>query len=256
MTMEYNSQIRANYVSDAIKPVFTNKNGVELDTSILLECDGILYVSFGNDNILFCYDIDLKSWWTVTLDNDKAIRGLLHIDYEGENTTDVAKEGIGIITDEYVYLLPTTWDDAPSSDPTYSVLLQSGEISTQIPMQGWFYFSQLELRFDYFIGTAIVELTCIDQFGRKIVTKKTISHEDEQYNLSEYMRVDLRMQSYSIRITGQARFRLTHFISKLYIMSNRQGLVWGFNDSQSFRSNNDIYPTFKDYNDIKKAIIL
>jgi hypothetical protein len=38
-------------------------------------------------------------------------------------------------------------------------------------------------------------------------------------------------------------------------MSAKQGLVWGFNDSQSFRSDGDIHPTFKDYNDIRQAII-
>jgi len=69
------------------------------------------------------------------------------------------------------------------------------------------------------------------------------------------MRVDLRLQTYQIRITGQARFCLTHWIAKLYTMSAKQGLVWGFDDSQSFRSSGDIHPTFLDYNDIRKAII-
>ena len=102
----------------------------------------------------------------------------------------------------------------------------------------------------------MVELTGIDQFGRKVTTKKQISHDSTVYNLAEYMRIDLRLQSYQIRITGQARFRLTHFIAKVYTMSAKQGLVWGFNDSQSFRSDGDIHPTFKDYNDIRQAIIV
>ena len=69
------------------------------------------------------------------------------------------------------------------------------------------------------------------------------------------MRVDLRLQSYQLKITGSAAFRLTHFIVKLYAMSSKQGLVWGFDDRQSFRSSGSIHPTFKDYNSIKKAII-
>ena len=255
MTMEYNSQIRANYVSDAVKPAFTNKNGLALKNAALLECDGIIYMAFGNehgdlDNLLFCYDIDAKAWWTITLDtNDEDIIGLKHIDYEGY------REGIGIITRKSVYLLPLTHDDSLEDNATFNVTIQTGELSTTQPQQNWFYLSQVEFRFDYFLGSVLVELDGTDQFGRKIKVKKTISHDETAYNLAEFMRVDLRLQTYQIRITGQARFRLTHWISKLYTMSAKQGLVWGFDDSQSFRSSGDIHPTFLDYNDIRKAII-
>ena len=257
MTMEYNSQIRTNYVSDPVKPVFTNKNGTALKNSVLLECDGVLYLAFGQgdktiDNILFCYDVDLKSWWTISLDIDEPIYDMLHIDYEG------GREGIGIVTKSKVWFLPLTHDDSPDLNANFNVTLQTGELSTTMPQKDWFYLSQLEFRFDHFIGTVLVELTGIDQFGRRVKTAKTISHDTAQYDLAEWMRVDLRLQSYQIRITGEARFRLTHFIAKVYLMSARQGLVWGFNDSQSFRSENggDIHPTFKDYNDVKNAIIL
>lgn len=255
MTMEYNSQIRTNYVSDPIKPVFTDKDRSLLKNSAIIECDGVIYVAFGKDDdtlddILFCYDIDLKAWWTIKLDtNDEKILNMIHIDYEG------AREGIGIITENHVYLLPLTKDDSTITPSNFYVTLQTGELSTAIPQQNWFYLSQLEFRFDYFLGSVLVELTGIDQFGRKVKTRKLISHSETQYNLAEYMRVDLRLQSYQIRITGIARFRMSHFIAKLYQMSAKQGLVWGFDDSQSFRSNGDIHPTFLDYNDIKKAII-
>lgn len=262
MTMEYNSQIRANYVSDPIKPVFTDKTGTLLKNAHILECDGVLYIAFGAgeeklDNLLFCYDIDVKAWWTVSLDVDEAendqtaddILNLVHIDYEG------FREGIGIITRRHVYLLPLTMDDPPTLDADFDVTIQTGELSTTQPQQNWHYLSQMEFRFDYFIGEVLVELTGIDQFGRRVTTRKTISHKTTQYNLAEYMRVDLRLQSYQIRITGQARFRLTHFMAKVYTMSSKQGLVWGFDDSQEFRPDNDIHPTFKSYNDIRKAII-
>lgn len=254
MTMEYNSQIRANYVSDPIKPVFTDKDSALLKNAILLECDGVLYIAFGSgdtevDNLLFCYDIDQKSWWTISLDIDEPILNLIHIDYENY------REGIGIITGNSVYLLPLTKDDPPELNADFETIIQTGELSTQQPQQNWFYLSQLEFRFDHFIGSVQVELTGIDQFGRKVSTKKTFSHEETMYNLAEYMRVDLRLQSYQIRITGTARFRLTHFIAKVYTMSAKQGLVWGFDDSQSFRSDGDIHPTFLDYNDIREAII-
>ena len=254
MTMEYNSQIRTNYVSDPIKPAFTDKNRSLLQNAAIIECDGVIYLAFGKDdatldNILFCYDIDLKSWWTVSLDIDEAILNMIHIDYEGY------REGVGIVTENHVYLLPLTKDDSTDTEATFDVTIQTGELSTTQPQQNWQYLSQLEFRFDYFLGSVVVELTGIDQFGRKVETKKTISHDETQYNLAEYMRVDLRLQSYQIRVTGQARFRLSHFIAKVYTMSSKVGLVWGFDDSQSFRSFGDIHPTFKDYNDIRKAII-
>lgn len=255
MTMEYNSQIRTNYVSDPIKPVFTDKNSILLKNAILLECDGVLYVAFGSgdnevDSLLFCYDINQKAWWTVSLDIDEPILNLIHIDYENY------REGIGIITGNSVYLLPLTKNDSPVTEADFNTTIQTGELSTTQPQQNWFYLSQMEFRFDYFIGSVLVELVGIDQFGRRISVKKTISHDETKYNLAEYMRVDLRLQSYQIRVTGIARFRLTHFIAKVYTMSSKQGLVWGFNDSESYRSNGDIYPTFKDYNDIRDAIIV
>lgn len=254
MTMEYNSQIRTNYVSDPVKPAFTDKNRSLLKNSAIIECDGVLYLAFGKDdetldNMLFCYDIDNKAWWTVNLDIDEPILNLIHIDYEGY------REGVGIITEDHVYMLPLTKDDSPDDSALFTTTIQTGELSTAQPQQNWFYLSQLEFRFDYFKGSVLVELTGIDQFGRHINTKKTISHDETQYDLAEYMRVDLRLQSYQIRITGIARFRLSHFISKLYTMSAKQGLVWGFDDSQTFRTSGDIHPTFKSYNDIRKAII-
>lgn len=273
MTMEYNSQIRTNYVSDAIKPVFTNRLGNEFYKSFIIERDGIIYLALGKartqiaasaadetleeqssdlsifDNILFCYDIDQKAWWTITLDVDEPILSMFHLDWKG------TQEGIGIVTPNHVYMLPLTQDDSPETAATFPVVIQTGELSTTQPQQNWCYLAQMEFNFDYFLGSVVVELTGIDQFGRKVTTKKTITHETAAYNLTEFMRVDQRLRSYQIRITGQARFRLTHFVSKVYTMSAKQGLVWGFDDSQSYRSDGDIHPTFLDYNDVRQAII-
>ena len=255
MTMEYNSQIRVNYVSDPIKPIFTDVNRQVFKSSCLIECDGVLYLAVGKndgtlENIVFCYDIEQKAWWTISVDTNGAILNMFHVDYEG------FVEGIGFITENTILLLPTTKPNEQDIITTFPVTLQTGELAVSQPQQNWIYLSQLEFRFDWFRGSVLVELTGIDQFGRKVSTNKRIRHLGEtKYNLAEYMRVDLRLQSYQIRITGTARFRLTHFMAKVYTMSAKQGLVWGFDDSQSFRSNGDIHPTFLDYNDIKKAII-
>lgn len=253
MTMEYNSQIRANYVSGPIKPVFTGLSGNQLSNAILLEDDAVLYLAFGDtsndniDNMVFCYDIDLKSWWTITIDVPNPIINLIHIDADNE------QEGIGIITKNATYLLPSTEYD---EDDCVDVLIQTGELSTQQPQQNWFYLSQLEFRFDYFIGEIIIDIDAIDQFGRNIRTSKMIKEDNIVYDLTDWMRVDLRLKSYRIRIHGNASFRMTHFMAKVYVMSAKQGIVWGFDDSQSYREYGDIHPTFKDYNDIKKAIIV
>ncbi len=253
MTMEYNSQIRANYVSNPIKPAFTDNPGYHLRNAITLECDGVLYLAFGAsdqtlDNLLFCYDIDMKSWWTISLDVDEPIIDMLHIDYEGY------REGIGIVTESSVYMLPLTHDDGAELEADFQTVIQTGELSTTQPQQNWFYLSQLEFRFDYFIGTVCVTLTGIDMFGRRVSTVKCISHDDTKYNLSEFMRIDLRLQSYQIRISGVARFRMSHFIAKLYTMSAKHRLVRGFDDSQSYRQFGDIHPTFKNYYDIRDAV--
>ncbi len=254
LTMEYNSQIRTNYVSDPIKPVFTDKDGYLLANAVILHCDGVIYVGFGTgdsaiDDMLFCYDINAKAWWTLTLDLDEPIINMVHIDHEGN------REGIGIITRDNVYLLPLTHDDQADLNADFPVVLQTGGLSTQQPQQGWFHLSQLIFMFDHIIGDLDIELVGIDQFGRKVTTSKHISHEQVAYDVPEFMRVDLKLRNYRLRITGQARFRLTHWIARLYTMSNKQGIVWGFDDMQTYRGSGDIHPTFQDYNDIKQAVI-
>ncbi len=256
MTMEYNSQIKTTYVSAAIRPAFTTKYGKQLSNSILLDVDGVLYMAFGKDdidgvmdNVLFCYDVALKAWWTITLDVDEPILNLVHIDYEGQ------REGIGIVTASAVYMLPTTKDDSPSVMPNFPVLIESSELATTIPMSQKQYVSQMEFRFDYFVGDLFIDFVCIDLFGRKVTTTKHIYYLSPQFNLSEYMRIDMRCESYKIRFRGKARFRLTHFMTKTYTYSNKVGMVWGFDDVQSHNKHADIHPYFKDYNDIRKALI-
>lgn len=254
MTMEYNSQIRANYVSDPVKPVFTDPSGYDLRNAVLLEVDGILYFAMGDstqdhlDNMLFCYDIDGKAWWTYTLDVQEPIINLIHIDSMHH------REGIGIITEKAVYLLPTTQDDAPTDKRLVDVNIQTGELAAQQPQQGWIHLTQLEFDFDFFVGDLTIELIGTDYFGRRINTTKHISHTNVQYGLEEFMRVDLKMRSYKLVFHGKCAFRMSHFMGKEYVMSNKISLVYGFDDSQSMRSFGDIHPTFKSYNDIRQAM--
>lgn len=254
MTMEYNSQIRTNYVSNQIKPIFTDPLGANLSNSILLESDGILYMAFGKnnneiDNLLFCYDVSAKAWWTYSLDVDEPIIDLIHIDWEGH------QEGIGLVTPNAVYLLPTTQDDKPTDNATFDTLIVTGELANQQPQQGWQYIAQMEFHFDYIVGDLDILVEGIDQFGRRIRTVKHIHKPKTQYGYVEWMRIDLRLQSYKITMSGKANFRMTHFIGKCYVMSNRIGMVYGWDDEQTFRNLGDIHPTFRSYNDIRTAII-
>lgn len=258
MTMEYNSQIRTSYVSDAIKPVFTDEADVEtrLSNAMLLELDGIIYMALGMssdeegrlDNVLFCYDIDLKAWWTYTLDVDLPILRLFHVDWQGQ------REGIGIVTPSHIYMLPTTVSDDGNTLPNHPFLIETAQLSTQIPQQGWHYLSQLEFHFDHFIGEATIRVKMIDMFGRKLEVKKVVSSDTELYDYVVHMRIDQRTMSYVIIMEGTARFRLTHFLARVYTLSNKIGQVWGFDDSISHRSAGSVHPTFKCYNDVRKAI--
>jgi hypothetical protein len=265
MTMEYNSQIRTNYVSDAIKPIFVDATSTNnrLSCSILLERDGIIYMALGKmttvidmetgetggyDNVIFCYDINLKAWWTYTIDVDSTILNMFHVDWDGD------REGIGIVTKNAIYMLPLTVRDDVSKPTNHSFLIETAQLSTQMPKQGWQYLSQLEFHFDYFIGNATIEVRMIDMFGREIKVRKSISEAKEQYDLVTYMRIDQRVMSYVITMTGKARFRMTHFIARVYTISNKFGQVWGFDDSVSHRSAGSVHPTFKCYNDVRKAI--
>ena len=251
MTMEYNSQIRTNYVSDAIKPVFVGLTGAQLRKTVLLHADGVLYCAFGRDadtldNILFCYDIGLKSWWTYTIDVDEPIINMIHVDSMNY------PEGIGIITPNHFYLLPLTQAEEGKVD----VLIETGELATQQPQQGWCHVTQMELCFDYFVGDITVWIIGYDRFGRLIKTSKHIKHDEKQTDLREYVRIDEKFRDYKMIIKGNAKFRLTHFIAKVYTLSNRMGLVYGFDDNQTFNDQNSkLHPTFHDYNDVRREII-
>ena len=260
LTMEYNSQIRTNLISDPIKPVFLGLKESLWgdDRSHLLYLDGILYMYNRWTDVIYCYDIGLKAWYTYTFPEacDEYLPlgvtlAIKHFDY------DEWREGVLIIKSNSLWLLPTTENSAGWETKTFKFNLLSGELGTAQPLQNWHHLTQIEFNFDYFQGEMEIELLGIDQFGRKVTTYKHIEYDDMQYNLTEWMRVDLKLESYRLKFTGTAAFRLTHFTSKLYPMSSRQGIMWGFDDRQGYRNSakNDIHPYFKDYNDVKQALI-
>jgi hypothetical protein len=254
MTMEYNSQIRTQYVSSAIEPVFLDLPGEKLSHSVLFCINDVIYLTIGEDegnldNVIFCYDIDMKAWWSYSLVVDTPILNMIPIDYEGN------QEGIGIICRDCIYFLPTTELMKPSDVTDHDLLIETGELNSATPMTLMTHLTQVEFRFDHFIGKMRIELVALDQFGRRISLVKNISHDTLVHDLSEYIRVDLKVRKWKLIFTGRAHFRLTHWIAKQYPLSSRTGIVWGFDSSESYRTNGDIHRYFKDYNDIRKAIV-
>lgn len=254
LTMEYSSQIKVEYVSDAIEPVFLQQYGNQLSKAVLFTVNDVVYMTFGSlngnlDNVVFCYDLARKAWWTYTLDIDEPILNMIHIDHESK------REGIGIITANHIYLMPTTRPDDHTALPNHEVLIETAELTTMQPIQNRSHLTQLEFRFDYFIGDVDIDVAMIDQFGRTIHVHKKVHHDNLMHQLAEYIRIDKVIESYKVTIKGKANFRLTHFTSKGYQKSNRIGMVYGFDSRQSHTSSGSIYRTFNSYNDLKNAII-
>lgn len=257
MTMEYNSQVKVNYVSQAIEPVFHDMLSSMMEESVMINVNGVIYLTFADgtddanlDKFLFCYDTGLKAWWTYSVDEiPGSIINMVHVD------SDQFQEGIGLVTEDGVYLLPTTIEDSLDTLPTNDFIVETADLSTQMPVQGWQHITQIQFEFDHFVGDMVIEMIAIDQFGRKVTTTKTLSYEEVQYGLTEWMRIDLKVRQYKLRFTGRANFRMTHFMAKTYTLSSRVGIVYGFDTAQGDRTSNNIRRCFKNYNDVKEAII-
>lgn len=254
LTMEYNSQIRAQYVSDAIEPVFLDQVGLDFEDAVLYEINDTLYLVFGEsksknlEGVIFCYDINGKTWWTQTVDTDEPIINMIPLDFEQ------VREGLLVITETHVDFLPLTKPDKPD-DKQVDFYIQSGMIGTTQPLGGLQNLVQFEFRFDYFCGDMTIELVGIDQLGRNVTTTKRIHHDKPVWNWAEYMRIDLKLESYTLSFKGHARFRMTHFMGKTFNLTQKRGIVWGFDSSQGHHTANDIRVYIKDYNDLKRAII-
>lgn len=258
MTMEYNSQIRTTYVSDPIKPVFLADDLSNDMVEYLIHCDGIIYYGKSSKlpedvddwSVVFCYDVNTKSWWSLTIPS--CSYNAIHMDSKKH------AEGIGFICSDDVYVLPTTNQTQDyGSKVELAKIIESAKLSTTQPNHGYHHLTQLEFDFDRFVGTMDIELVGIDIFGRKVHVTKTISEETIAYGLETYMRIDMKLKEYKIKITAHqdCEFRLICFIAKLYVMPSRIGIVWGFDDKKSYRQSGDIQQTFNCYNDIVEAVI-
>lgn len=281
MASEYNSQMKSQKVSGVIDPIFTERIGNRLNDSRMIYIDGIIYIALSEteghsssatslDNVLLCYDIEKKAWYTFTHDemlsspDTDHILGIISVD------SDDSQEGLGAITKNQVRLYPTTGIQN-ATVPAFQVIMETGELIPKMPKQAFYYIQQLEFRFDYFIGNpnnpATILIEGVDYYGRSFSIEKQLNIKSrgnhgltgEQRAYIEWIRVDKIVESMRIRIKGKARFRLTHINARCYQQSDTIGTPYGFDslDSYKDRHGNDhvIHHYIKDYNNLRKAVI-
>lgn len=279
MAMEYNSQMKNQKMSEAIDPIFTNILGKYLRDGRMVCIDDIIYIAFSDedtgylDNVILCYDINLKTWYTMTHDQTIGDGELVdddHILHIFAIDSDEYQEGLGTITENEVRLYPVTGSQDVSV-PEFPVLVETGELAPRQPMQAYWYLHQLELRFDYLIcwpeetddhpGPATVLIEGVDYYGRYFVVEKKLNKKARSWqtwndngavvrhqivggesweapaelrNHTEWIRIDKMVQSFRIRIKGHARFRLTHINAKIYQQADTIGTPYGFDAQDTY----------------------
>ena len=285
MAMEYNAQMRNQNVSAAIQPIFTDRLGKRLKDGRMVCVDGVIYIALseeagandgepvGLDNVILCYDIGLKSWYTWT--HDQALDETIgddrdHILHIMAIDSDQHHEGIGAITKEEVRLYPVTGIQDPVV-PEFQALIETAELMPKMPMQAFWYVQQLELRFDYFVGDphdpATVLVEGVDYYGRSFTIEKKLNVRSrgnhgkagEQRNYVEWIRIDKIVESLRIRIKGHVRFRLTHMNMKIYQQADVIGTPYGFDARDTYVDRHGdqhvIHHYIDDYNNLRRAVV-
>ena len=285
MAMEYNSQMKNQKVSDVIDPIFTERIGKRLRDSRLVCINDIIFIVLsedpddegdepvGLDNVILCYDMNLKAWYTWT--HDQSLNNTMgndqdHILHVLPIDSDEFIEGLGTITKNEVRLYPITGIQE-ANVPDFQVILETGELAPRQPTQAFWYLQQLEFRFDYFIGDpdnpAEILVEGVDYYGRQFkITKqlniKSRGHHGltgEQRNYVEWIRVDKIVESFRIRIKGKARFRLTHINAKMYQQADTIGTPYGFDAYDTYYNrhgeDHEIHHYIDDYNNLRRAVI-
>lgn len=281
MAMEYNNQMRIQSISDVIKPIFSERLGHRLDDARMVCIDNIIYILLSEehehpdeptilDQVVLCYDLGLKAWYTLT--SDEILGGGELILHAMSIDSQEHAEGLGLITKDTVVLYPNTGIQDTVA-PDFSILIETGELMGKQPKQMTLYLCQLELRFDYFIGNATVEIEGIDYYGRPVTVIKELNSrkigaqpdtptsvsDNLMRDYTEWIRIDKLMESYRIRIKGKARFRLNSINAKVYTQDDKIGLPYGFDShvyyQNRYGSTNDDNHWLMDYNNLRKTLL-
>lgn len=267
MAMENNNQLRATPVSDVIEPVFTDRMAKRLANCHMIYINDVIYIIMGDDEkddeldrAILCYDINSKAWWTYNYDLDEHVKSVFNVDSQEH------WEGIGIITPEHVAMIPVTGPQEAlgpmidgSSDDAFEVIVETGELTVRQPPQQTTYLSQLEFKFDYFVGDLTILVEGVDYYGRRRTIQKDVHLDECKRSYPVYMRIDELFETYKVTMRGKARFRLTHFIAKTYVQSYKIDQVYGFTDHSWYVNRDggetDIHHYLRSYNNLREAII-
>ena len=242
--MEYNNQLRVGWVSDQIKPIFTDRLGKRLNNARLVYVDGVIHLVLGQedsdwlDPVIFCYDIGAKAWWTYTYGTDPTYptQKILHV---MAIDSQEFEEGVGVITPDRFALVPTTGaklDTAPNFGDVY---IETGELSARQPPNETTWLEQLEFDFDYFVGAIEIKVTGVDYYGRRFEVTKEVEYKTMVTNLQVWMRLGFLVRTYHLSIKGPARFRLYQILQKTYSQSAKVNLVYGLDAYSEVRNHYD-----------------
>lgn len=267
MAMESNNQLRAQSVSDVIAPIFTDEIAMRLDNCHMIYIDDMIYIALGADptnnadnrnldNAIICYDINAKAFFTYTygsqLQELPIIKSIFNVDYRGFT------EGIGIITNDKIVMIPVTGNQDPVPS-VFPVLIETGELTLQLPSQQYAYTDQLEFDFDYFIGELTFIVEGIDYYGRHRTIYKHVKEDEMQRSYPVWIKIAEIFRTFKVTIEGYARFRLTHFISKSYQESKKINQVYGYDDWSYYANRHggvtDIHHYLESYNNLREVIL-
>ena len=257
--MEYNNQLRVNYVSDQLAPIFTDRLGVRLNNCRLVYINGVAHIVLASDEddaldpVIMCYDVGAKAWWTYTYGTDEKILHVTAIDSQTH------QEGVGVITPTKFCLIPTTGpklDTPPNFGDCY---LETGELSVRLPPNESMWLEQIEIDFDYFVGDMEIAVLGVDYYGREFRVIKQVTWDDMVTNLQEWIRVGMIVRTYHLEMRGPARFRLYQILQKTYSQSSKINLVYGLDAWHDLTDANGhesvMHHDIGSYNDLRAALV-
>lgn len=262
--MEYNNQLRVGWVSDQIKPIFTDRLGKRLNNARLVYVDGVVHLVLGQedsdwlDPVIFCYDIGAKAWWTYTYgtNSDYPTEKILHVMAIDSQDFD---EGVGIITPSRFALIPATGPKLHTKPNFGDVYIETGELAVRQPPNETTWLEQLEFDFDYFVGDCTITVTGVDYYGRRFEVTKDVSYDPMVTNLQVWMRIGMLVRTYHLSIKGPARFRMYQILQKTYSQSAKVNLVYGLDAWSEVRNHYDEtsldHHTVDSYNNLIHSLV-
>ena len=230
--MEYSNQLQSRSVSDAIKPVFVDKTCASIITTqaaSMVYLDNKLYFHLGHENsgaenIIYVYDLSTKAWYTHTIPYTPL--RMFVVD------TVQRKLALGIVYASGIYYIPVAKNDTL----VYARVVTS-ELTSRQPTQGYTHVSQLEFRFDYIRTDAnglTITIRGVDVYGRRVEVTKTLTYEQMAYDAVDWIRMDYKLENYHITFSGNANYRMTHVLGRVFVTSSKINEQYGWDSISQY----------------------